>query len=212
MKNDNKDKEIEVVDIIGGVVEENKGLNPNRDTNTDSDSSKNNNSNNSDVFGLGGLDNIGNMGEAFGLSGLFDTTTNSGSGDVFEDIVNWLSDKDKLPSSPLSSYLSNYYVKAEFAMYFYLISSLSRLRNLFDFISASEAVIFNSDDVPNLNNDELKERHDKAFKSLETTLDSCRKILYGFYRVKKDTSVDKLQLLLNSLPTNKIQELLKLLK
>ena len=138
-----------------------------------------------------------------------------GTGDVYEDLLSWLNDEEKLPSSPLVSYMGNFKVKMRCALYFYHLNNLSRAKNLSEYLRVSESLLFDKDDIPTMDTEELKTRYAQGLRTLGDIMEQSRRILHLFekdLKTDKDDSIDKLRILLGSMPSHKIKEMFKYLK
>jgi hypothetical protein len=147
-----------------------------------------------------------------GLGGLFDTGSNPGSGDVTQDLINWLNNSDRLPSDPLSSFLSNSSIKAEFALYYMLLSNISRIKTLAEFVKQSESILYNTDDLISMDEGELKERYANADKAMNNLIENSRRVVYQLKKKDDKEDVDKLKMLLGAIPTDKLKEIISSLR
>lgn len=151
--------------------------------------------------------------EAIRESDLFGGEGNMGSGDIIEDMIGWLQNTDKIPSDPLNSFIANSDVKLERSMDFNILMALSkRASNLLEFITESEKMLFDPNDLLSLETDDLKERHAAASKSFDNMMELTRKMLHSLKKEKRDAEVDKLKMLLSSLPSEKLIDLIRALK
>lgn len=153
--------------------------------------------------------------EFFGLGGMYDTFLNEGSGDIFQDLVNWTTDSDKIPSEPLASFLTNTKTKMKFALYFYMLRNSSRLKVISDFITAAETELFSPERLIDLSSNEVLERYELANKTVETILRSDRQTAATISKLDSDekgSKVDMVSLLLGSLPSHKLKDLIQKLK
>ena len=164
---------------------------------------------------LEGVENLEDLEALFSKELAGESFDHDGTGDIYEDLVGWLNDEEKLPSSPLVSYMGNFKVKMRCALYFYHLNNLSRARNLSEYLRASEVILFNKDDIPATDTEELKSRYTQGLRTLGDIMEQSRRILHLFekdLKNDKDDSVDKLRILLGSMPSHKIKELFKYLK
>lgn len=198
---DEKDRieEIDVLDILGDVE--------NQNDNTDNNSDNENNEE---------QDKADKLLSLIKSDDLFDMTGNEGSGDVQQDLINWLMNFDKLPSDPLTAFMSNSDLKAQYALFFLLLTNLSRIKIISEFIKQSESVLFDVDNILNLDTEEIKERYVYANKIMDNLIEHSRKLVYSIIKEKQKNKnadeTDKLKMLLGSLPTDKIKELIKELR
>lgn len=161
--------------------------------------------------------NVGGVLDSiFSAGGLFEQMssggTEDGSGDVVQDLINWVSDKNKLPSNQLYSFLSNYTLKTELAIFFLIMENLNRVKNLTEFIRVSEEVLYDAEDVPNLEHDDLEKRHADAVKCYENTVELTRKSVYSLKQAQKkgaNAEIDKIKMLIEALPADKLKQLIK---
>lgn len=133
---------------------------------------------------------------------------NPGTGDVSEDLMNWLNAMDKLPSDPLATFLNNAVLKAEFGMFFNLIKNFSRLKKLQDFVDRAEDIYFNTDDIITLSPDEIKERMESASDIMKNLYEMNRRTIQSAKTKGKEEEMDKLKMLLSAIPNNKLKDIL----
>lgn len=205
MQQDDNIKDVDVLDILGVPSQDNTQTTPTTDTN-----------NNTAVpvtpVQQTNATNPVDLNNLFGLNSLYDTSANTGTGDVTQDLINWLTDSDKLPSNPLASFLSNANLKSEFALYFMLMNNVSRIKVLSEFVKQSELILYNTDDIITLSPDDLKERYENATKALDNVLEQSRRVVSSVKKDKKEEELDKLKMLLGALPANKLKEIINSLK
>lgn len=145
-------------------------------------------------------------------AGLVGQKSNKGSGDVTTDLLNWLNNSDTMPSDPLTSYLSNSHIKAEFSLYYLLLNNMSRMKTIDEFLRDAESILYNTRDIHNLDPDELKERYVNANKVMENLLTHSTRIVANIKKNKNDDEMDKLKMLLGAIPSNKLKEIIGNLK
>lgn len=218
MSSDNIDNGNDTVstsfDLLGEL---NKGGNTGSTQDSGADNSNNNNNNNQDVLNQSAITSD-LLSSIFGPAGslLDDVPSNDGTGDTVQDLINWVTNIDRLPSDPLASFLGNYALKSELAIYFIVMENMRRVKNLAEFIKVSEEVLYNPLDVYNISPGDLETRHNDAVKSLELIIEHTRKAVFSLKQQKRkdktEDETDKLKMLLSALPANKIRELMKSLR
>jgi hypothetical protein len=149
----------------------------------------------------------------FGSKDILDASAsqNNGSGDVTTDLLCWINGQDTLPSNPLLAFLRNSALKSELAMFFMLLSNISRIDQLMKFVTQAEQVLYDSDanSILKMGTDELKDRHESADKIVGNLMEESRKIVYGLKKNKQEDELDRLKILLGALPTDKLMEMIK---
>jgi hypothetical protein len=142
---------------------------------------------------------------------IFDMLGNSGnigSGDISQDLVNWFNGSDKLPSDPLASFLNSSALKAEFGMFFNMISNFARMKRLQEFVDQAEMIYFNPDDVLSLTSEELKSRLTTASSIIQNLYEVNRRTIASMKNKNKEDEMDKLKILLSAIPNNKLKEII----
>jgi hypothetical protein len=148
---------------------------------------------------------------ALGLKGIFDLMGNSGNtgtGDVATDLMNWLQGADKLPSDPLTELLGNSILKTEFAMLYNIVENFLKMNKLKEFIDAAQEIYFDPDALVGMEPDEVFKRFTTALKMKENLFEMNRRAIAQLKDKQKDNELDKLQILLSAIPTNKLKELI----
>jgi hypothetical protein len=154
---------------------------------------------------------VGNKTTLDKTSSIFDmvgTSGNLGCGDVTEDLMNWFSGKDSLPSDPLVEFLNSSSLKVEFGMMFNMIKNFSRLKKLQDFVDKAEEIYFNPDDLLTLEPDELKSRMSMASDVMKNMYEMNRKTILGMKKKVDEDEMDKLKILLSAIPSHKLKDII----
>lgn len=135
-------------------------------------------------------------------------TGNRGSGDIKEDLMNWFLGIDKLPSDPLSDYLSNAAVKAEFGMMFNVIKNFERLKRLQDFTDKAEEVYFDPEEIITLDPEDLEKRMKFASDTMKNMYEMNRRTISSLKKDKEDEEMEKLKVLLSAIPNHKLKDII----
>jgi hypothetical protein len=145
------------------------------------------------------------------IDSLFNQMTSNqgeGSGDLSQDLVNWLKGKDKFPSNPLSGFLNNATTKAEYGMFFHMMSSFERMNNLGEFLSRSESVLFDPENIVHLSTDELEKRMVLANNLINGIQEGNRRTIKMIKDKKQDDDLEKLRMVMAAIPTNKLKDII----
>ncbi len=143
-----------------------------------------------------------------------------GSGDVLKDMVDWMSGNSNLPSSELSAFTSNFRDKAKLGMYMLVLNTLTTMPKMLEYRATAESILFDTKtlvaDYENGDYDpeELMKNWDKANSSTIKMLDSLRRILIAINDLDTEEREDmeKMRILLASMPKERIKGLLENLK
>ena len=140
---------------------------------------------------------------------------NTGSGDIDTDLSNWFDGKDALPSSSLTNYVSNASVKMEYGLQRQVLSSYSLMGKLYKFLSEDAFdVLFNEQALLSLDSEEVEARVKIAFTMYERLAALNAKVNHDLkdYKLKSNTDntdIDRLSLLLGSIPSEKLTKMLE---
>lgn len=140
---------------------------------------------------------------------------NTGSGDIDTDLSNWFDGKDALPSSSLTNYVSNASVKMEYGLQRHVLSSYSLMGKLYKFLSEDAFdVLFNEQALLSLDSEEVEARVKIAFTMYERLAALNAKVNRDLkdYKLKSNTDnsdIDRLSLLLGSIPSEKLTKMLE---
>lgn len=144
-----------------------------------------------------------------------DTNTqgNRGSGDLDEDISNWFEGKDVVPSDDITSYISNNKIKMNYGISRNTLSNLEMMGKLRRFIDGSMDTLFSESEMLSLPPDELEDRLKTAFTMYEKLNSLTDKAVLSLNeqrnKFNEDDDIDKLTLLLGSISSDKLQNLLE---
>ena len=143
------------------------------------------------------------------------STGNPGSGDIDQDLANWFDGVDGLPSDPLNGYVSNSMAKMHYGLTRNIMSSYKLMGKLRKFIEEDAFdSLFSEQAVLGLDPDELESRVKTAFVMYKDLASLNAKISSDIhnYRLKSNTEeleMDKLTLLLGSIPSNRLSKILE---
>ena len=138
-----------------------------------------------------------------------------GSGDIDEDLSNWFDGIDNLPSDELNEYVSNQTLKMDYGLTRNVLSSYKLMGKVRKFIEDDAYnALFSEQAVMGLSSDEILERLKIAFVIYKDLASLNAKINIDIknYRLKSnsDTSdIDRLSLLLGSIPSEKLSQVLE---
>ena len=145
-----------------------------------------------------------------------DTTNfDPGSGNIDDDLANWFDGKDALPSSSLTNYVSNSSVKMEYGLQRQVLSSYTLMGKLYKFLSEDAFdVLFDESALLSLDAEEVESRVKTAFTMYERLAALNAKINRDLkdYKLKSNTDnsdIDRLSLLLGSIPSEKLSKMLE---
>ena len=141
------------------------------------------------------------------------TTSNPGSGDIDQDLEDWFNGVKQLPSDELGLYVSNPIPKMDFGTIRHTLSGFSKMGVLGKFLDSSFELLFAEGAAVGLSPDELEERVKLAFAMYKELSALNQRTIRDMkdYRMKSGTAadeVDKLALLLSSIPEEKLKALL----
>lgn len=140
-------------------------------------------------------------------------TTISGSGDVNQDLENWIDGKDLAPSDDLNRYVSATDVKFKYGLTHNTLTNFTLMSQLQKFLNVSNEILFSESAAMNLPPDELESRVRMAFTMYAelSRINQRTAIALEEQRRKYNagsTDIDKLALLLASVPSDKLKEIL----
>ena len=140
---------------------------------------------------------------------------NPGSGDIDTDLSNWFDGKDPLPSDELNNYVSNATVKMDYGLTKNVLSSYSFMGKLRKFIEEDAFdALFSEQAILGCDPEELESRLKTAFVIYKDLANLNAKINNDIknYRLRSNTEssdIDRLSLLLGSIPTEKLSKVLE---
>lgn len=138
-----------------------------------------------------------------------------GSGNIDDDLSNWFEGRDALPSGALTNYVSNSSVKMEYGLQRQVLSSYSLMGKLYKFLSEDAFdVLFNEQALLSLDSEEVESRVKIAFTMYERLAALNAKVNRDLkdYKLKSNTDntdIDRLSLLLGSIPSEKLNKILE---
>lgn len=140
-------------------------------------------------------------------------TTITGSGDVNQDLENWIDGKDLAPSDDLNRYVSATDVKFKYGLTHNTLTNFTLMSQLQKFLDVSNEILFSESAAMNLPPDELESRVRMAFTMYAelSRINQRTAIALEEQRRKYNdgsTDIDKLALLLASVPSDKLKEIL----
>lgn len=140
-------------------------------------------------------------------------TTITGRGDVNQDLENWIDGKDLAPSDDLNRYVSATDVKFKYGLTHNTLTNFTLMSQLQKFLDVSNEILFSESAAMNLPPDELESRVRMAFTMYAelSRINQRTAIALEEQRRKYNdgsTDIDKLALLLASVPSDKLKEIL----
>ena len=140
-------------------------------------------------------------------------TTITGSGDVNQDLENWIDGKDLAPSDDLNRYVSATDVKFKYGLTHNTLTNFTLMSQLQKCLEVSNEILFSESAAMNLPPDELESRVRMAFTMYAelSRINQRTAIALEEQRRKYNdgsTDIDKLALLLASVPSDKLKEIL----
>jgi hypothetical protein len=141
------------------------------------------------------------------------TTSNPGSGDIDQDLEDWFNGRKQLPSDELSLYTSNPIPKMDYGTIRHTLSGFAKMGILSKFLDSSFEIMFDENSVATLMPDELEDRVKLAFAMYKELAALNQRTIQNMkdYRLKSGSAsdeIDKLSLLLSSIPEEKLKALL----
>ena len=141
------------------------------------------------------------------------TSISSGSGDVSQDLENWIDGKDLAPSDDLNRFVSATDVKFKYGLTHNTLNNFTLMAQLQKFLDTSNEILFSEAAAMNLSPEELESRVRMAFTmyaELSRINQRTALALEEQRRKYNDGSndIDKLSLLLSSVPSDKLKEIL----
>ena len=140
---------------------------------------------------------------------------NSGSGDIDQDIIDWFEGKSPLPSTELNNYVTNPNIKMSYGLSRNTLSNFDMMGNLRKFLNSSFELLFSDTAIMGLSPDELVDRVKVGFTIYKdlSVLNSRTVLTLNEQRYKNgsdsSTDIDKLSMLLSSIPSDKLQKILE---
>lgn len=141
------------------------------------------------------------------------STSNPGSGDIDQDLLDWFNGNKNLPSDGLNSYVGNPMVKMDYGLSRHTLSNVTKMGVLGKFLDSSFEVLFDENSIMGLMPEELEDRVKLAFTMYKELGALNQKTIMSLkdYRMKTNSEsdeIDKLSLLLSSIPSDKLKSLL----
>lgn len=140
---------------------------------------------------------------------------NTGSGDLDKDISDWFDGKTPLPSVELNNYVTNSNIKMSYGLSRNTLSNFDMMGNLRKFLNSSFDLLFSDTAIMGLSPDELVDRVKVGFTIYkDLSVLNSRNILtlneQRYKNMNESTSdIDKLSMLLSSIPSDKLQKILE---
>lgn len=139
--------------------------------------------------------------------------SNPGSGDLDKDLSDWFDGRSSLPSDDLNSYVSNSMIKMDYGTSRHTLSNFSKMGVLSRFLDSSFEIMFDDTTIMTLDPDDLEERVKLAFTMYRELGTLNQRTIQNIrdYHLKANTGsddVDKMSLLLSSIPSDKLKALL----
>lgn len=140
---------------------------------------------------------------------------NAGSGDLDKDVEDWFNGKTPLPSTSLNSYVTNSNIKMSYGLSRNTLSNFDMMGNLRKFLNSSFDLLFSDSALLGLSPDELIDRVKVGFTIYKdlSVLNSRTILTLNEQRYKNgndsSTDIDKLSMLLSSIPSDRLQKVLE---
>lgn len=140
---------------------------------------------------------------------------NVGSGDLDKDVKDWFNGKTPLPSTSLNSYVTNSNIKMSYGLSRNTLSNFDMMGNLRKFLNSSFDLLFSDSALLGLSPDELIDRVKVGFTIYKdlSVLNSRTILTLNEQRYKNgndsNTDIDKLSMLLSSIPSDRLQKVLE---
>lgn len=157
------------------------------------------------------MEEIRSLAETFGNSEVIGK--NPGSGDIDTDLSNWFEGSDSLPSDKLNGYVSNSEAKMSYGLSRNALSSYQMMGKLGKFLDSSLDMLFSDQAIMGLSPEDILDRVKVGF-AMYKELGSLNQKTYMAlkdYKLKSGSSsddTDKLTMLLSSIPSDKLEEIL----
>lgn len=138
---------------------------------------------------------------------------NPGSGDIDTDLTRWFNGQDKLPSENLNNYMGNVSIKMDYGLTRQTLSNFDMMGELHRFINSSFELLFDDSVTMTLAPDELEDRTRLAFSMYKELAALNQRTVMSIkdYKLKSNSNgeeIDKISLLLSSIPSDKLKALL----
>lgn len=138
---------------------------------------------------------------------------NTGTGDMDLDLANWFNGNDKVPSSELSSYMGNATIKMDYGLTRQTLTNFDMMGSLRKFMDSSFDLLFDESSTMSLTPEELEDRTKLAFTMYKELAALNQRTVMSLkdYKLKSNSTgddVDKISLLLSSIPSEKLRTLL----
>ena len=141
------------------------------------------------------------------------SNTFKGSGDVGTDLDRWIEGKDLTPSDDLNRYVSSTDVKFKYGLSHSTMNNFALMTKLKKFLDGANEMLFNEEAVLNLSPYELENRVRTAFTMYAELAKINQRTVLALEQQRRryndgTSEVDKLALLLSSVPTEKLKDIL----
>lgn len=141
------------------------------------------------------------------------SNTFKGSGDVGTDLSRWIDGKDLTPSDDLNRYVSSADVKFKYGLSHSTMNNFDLMTKLKKFLDGANEMLFNEEAVLNLSPYELENRVRTAFTMYAELAKINQRTVLALEQQRRryndgTSEVDKLALLLSSVPTEKLKDIL----
>lgn len=144
------------------------------------------------------------------------TLAEKGTGNLDEDIKEWYSGEMKLPSQDILNYLTGYQDKVDVGTKRAILSNFDMIGNLRSYIMDLMGLVFDRADILNLDPEEQEEKLKLAFTMYKDIFGITQKVTHAMNEQRQkyhttDDTLDRLSVLLSSIPNDKLEKLLKAL-
>ncbi len=139
--------------------------------------------------------------------------SNPGSGDIDVDLSNWFNGTSSLPSDDLNAYVGNSSIKMDYGLTRQTLTNFEMMGTLNKFMNSSFELLFDENAVMGLTPEELEDRVKLAFTMYKElgSLNQRTVMSIKDFKVKSNSEsdeIDKISLLLSSIPSDKLKTLL----
>lgn len=146
--------------------------------------------------------------------GSSNTGSNPGSGDIDVDISNWYKGKDVVPSDELNTYTANAPIKMSYGLSRHTLNNYEMMGKLGKFINSSFDMLFSEQALMTLDPDDIADRMKIAFTMYKELGSLSQKTYHDLIEQRNrwnedDGDIDKLAMLLASIPSEKLQNVLE---
>ena len=139
-----------------------------------------------------------------------DVASNPGSGDLDTDLDNWFNGVDSIPSDKLNEYVSNVNLKMDYGLTRQTLSNMTIMGRMHRFLESSFDMLMDESALMNLDPDEFESRVKMVFTMYKelATLNQRTVMSLKDYRLKSGNEtdeIDKISMLLSSIPSDKLK-------